>query len=160
MIKKDRDLKKDEKYMYDSMYQGVKKPKVYPYVAEWFDEYGSKDSWWNWIYRWGRNEHSSSLEEKVYSWFIDYNEDNFIDMFRYGYEVVQEQRYYVINNKNVFILRNEKGQAAPTLARMERTTKDMLRLYKLTEEQIVSYDKRYMEFAKKEEKLELLEEKE
>ena len=156
-MKKDRDLEKDEKHtcMDDSIYQGLKKPKVYPYVARWFDECGSKDSWWNWIYKWGRSEYSNSLEEKVYKWFIDYNEDNFIDMFRYGYKVVQEQRYYVINNHDIFILKNKNGIATPTSISKKYISENVLKTYQLTEEQIVSYDKSYMEFAKKEDKLKL-----
>lgn len=144
--------------VYKLFFEDTKKPKVYPYVAKWFDEHGSKDSWWNWIYRWGKSKYSeeaNELEQKVYHWFIDFNENNFVDMFRYGYEVIQEQRYYVINNEKYFLLRKHQEQTVPTLLRMENVRKDMLELYRLTEEQIVSYDKTYMEFAKKEEKLEL-----
>lgn len=72
----------------------IEKPVVPRFVADWYENEGKRSSWWNWFYKWGRDERRSDLETKTIGWMQDYNEEKFVDMFRCGYEVEQEPLYY------------------------------------------------------------------
>lgn len=69
-------------------------PLIPKFVAEWYESEGKRSSWWNWFYKWGRDERRSDLETKTIGWMQDYNEEKFVDMFRCGYEVEEEPLYY------------------------------------------------------------------
>ena len=70
-------------------------PVIPKFVADWYEKEGNRNSWWNWFYKWGRDESRSELESKTIRWMQDFNEEAFVDMFRYGYEVEVEQKYNV-----------------------------------------------------------------
>lgn len=70
-------------------------PVIPEYVAEWYESEGKRSDWWNWFYKWGRDESRTELESKTIRWMQDFNEELFVDMFRYGYEVEREQKYNV-----------------------------------------------------------------
>ena len=70
-------------------------PVIPEFVAEWYEKEGSRNSWWNWFYKWGRDESRTELESKTIGWMQDFNEEAFVDMFRCGYEVEEEQKYNV-----------------------------------------------------------------
>ena len=72
----------------------IDKPVIPQFVAEWYEREGKRSSWWNWFYKWGRDERRSDLEIEAIGWMQDYNEEKFVDMFRFGYEVEQEPLYY------------------------------------------------------------------
>lgn len=69
-------------------------PLIPKFVTEWYESEGKRSSWWNWFYKWGRDERRSDLETKTIGWMQDYNEEKFVDMFRFGYEVEKEPLYY------------------------------------------------------------------
>lgn len=70
-------------------------PVIPKFVADWYESEGKRTSWWNWFYKWGRDEHRTDLETKTIRWMQDFNEELFVDIFRYGYEVEEEQKYNV-----------------------------------------------------------------
>ena len=132
------------------------KVKIPQLVADWYESAGKHSNWWNWIYKWGRRNPTGD-EEKVYKWFANYNEENFVNMFRYGYEAKKEPKYYVLNNEKYFLLGKDKdhGFIFSTggnykLGSVERTSAT----FELTEQEIKDYDPRYWPFRKPVEELE------
>ena len=132
-------------------------PSIPQIVAEWYESEGKRSSWWNWFYKWGRDEHRTDLETKAIGWMQDYNEEVFVNMFRYGYEVEEEQKYYVMNNDNrMMLVRMTDGktitEADPfKLEDMYETEK---KSHRLTEQEIKDYDIRYWAFRKPVEEME------
>lgn len=60
------------------------------FVADWYEQTGKHTEWFNWFYKWGRSEETSTLENWVIDWMQDFNEKDFVDMFHNGYEIVEE----------------------------------------------------------------------
>ena len=65
-------------------------PMIPKFVAEWYESEGKRSSWWNWFYKWGRDESRSDLETKTIRWMQDFNEEKFVDIFKCGYKVEKE----------------------------------------------------------------------
>src|SRR5699024_9408176 len=71
-----------------------KLPVIPQFVADWCESEGKRSSWWNWFYKWGRDESRTELETKTIRWMQDYNEEAFVNMFLHGYTVEKERKYY------------------------------------------------------------------
>lgn len=130
-------------------------PVIPKFVAEWYESEGKRSSWWNWFYKWGRDESRTELEAKTIRWMQDYNEERFVDMFRRGYEVEREQKHYVLDTEDIPMLVRTHGvvnRANTHLSIHEkgRNTEH----YQLTEQEIKDYDERFWPFAVKVEELE------
>src|SRR5699024_8643920 len=69
-------------------------PVIPKFVAEWYESEGKQSSWWNWFYKWGRDEGRTELETKTIRWMQDFNEEAFVNMFLHGYTVEKERKYY------------------------------------------------------------------
>ena len=124
------------------------KPSVPKYVAIWYEEAGKFDSWWNYIYRWGRGEYQGDVGNRIYDWFVDYNEENFVDMFRYGYTVQKEDRFFVLNKPtNQIILYRNNGKIHPTVIDFEIDLDRESDNYALTKEEIMDYNPLYWKFS-------------
>src|SRR5699024_7257545 len=54
-------------------------PVIPKFVAEWYESEGKQSSWWNWFYKWGRDEGRTELEAKTIRWMQDFNEELFVD---------------------------------------------------------------------------------
>lgn len=91
-----------------------KKPVIPQFVADWYESEGKRSSWWNWFYKWGRGEHRTDLETKTIRWMQDFNEELFVDMFRFGYEVEEEQKYYVLDSEDIPLLERANNQTCKT----------------------------------------------
>src|SRR5699024_9955381 len=46
-------------------------PVIPKFVAEWYESEGKRSSWWNWFYKWGRDEGRTELEAKTIRWMQD-----------------------------------------------------------------------------------------
>src|SRR5699024_6448344 len=75
-------------------------PVIPKFVAEWYESEGKRSSWWNWFYKWGRDEGRTELEAKTIRWMQDFNEELFVDMFRCGYEVEEQLQYRLKAGEN------------------------------------------------------------
>ena len=75
-------------------------PVIPKFVAEWYESEGKRSSWWNWFYKWGRDEGRTELEAKTIRWMQDFNEELFVDTFRRGYEVEEEPQYRLKAGEN------------------------------------------------------------
>lgn len=137
-------------------------PVIPKFVAEWYESEGAYSSWWNWFYKWGRDESRSDLETKTIKWMQDYNEEKFVDMFKYGYTVEEEQKYVVElpnpNNqmgrhKNVF-LNKKDGKVFIDSASLFVNDITKYGQFALTEEEIKKDFEWAWKFAKSVEELE------
>src|SRR5699024_5734930 len=79
-------------------------PVIPKFVAEWYESEGKQSSWWNWFYKWGRDEGRTELETKTIRWMQDFNEEAFLNMFMHGYTVEEEQKYYarIKGHENIY----------------------------------------------------------
>src|SRR5699024_2527763 len=79
-------------------------PVIPKFVAEWYESEGKRSSWWNWFYKWGRDEGRTELEAKTIRWMQDFNEEAFVNMFLHGYTVEEEQKYYarIKGHENIY----------------------------------------------------------
>ena len=87
--------------------------------------------------------------KKAYDW-ISANDETFARAWLDGYTVEEEQRYYVINNQNYFLLAKDKGHGFvfSTGGNLKLgNTNSISATFKLTEQEIKDYDERYMAFA-------------
>lgn len=127
----------------------IDKPIVPRFVADWYENEGKRSSWWNWFYKWGRDESRSDLEIKTIGWMQDYNEEMFVVMFKYGYEVEEEQKYYVINKEKELILGwSHSAYMTPCIEGYEYMKHNGREsLFQLTEQEIKDYDERFWAFA-------------
>lgn len=122
------------------------------FVADWYESEGAYNSWWNWFYKWGRDESRTELETKTIRWMQDFNEEKFVDMFRYGYTVEEEQKY-VIELPNItgsderYLVQGDDGDLWID-GGLDYLQKHDLPKHTFTEEEIKSFDTKYMTFAK------------
>ena len=125
-----------------------KKPVIPQFVADWYESEGKRSSWWNWFYKWGRGEHRTDLETKTIRWMQDFNEELFVDMFRFGYEVEEEQKYQVIIRDGEYIrLYLCKHGDNVIIGTNDNYIEKCPEVTYLTEQEIKDYDERYWEFA-------------
>ena len=150
-------VNKGELSYYGTKYSLVKKPVIPKFVAEWYERKGKKSSWSSWFYKWGRGDHRTVLEVKIIRWMEDFNEGLFVDMFRYGYEVEEEHKYNV-----QLKVRSSSGMVGVFLYKQgdEILAGDNFKVYypeedrfRLTEQEIKSYDEKFWPFAVKVEEL-------
>lgn len=132
-------------------YDEFHKPVVVPdFVAEWIE---SPDRDLNDMYLCER-------PKNVYEW--TFGEEDSLENSRYkdlldaidnGYEVEEEQRYYVLDSDDIPLLERVDNQAQKTITRLSIHEKgrDTSR-FKLTEQEIKDYDKRFWAFAAEVEK--------
>lgn len=132
-------------------YDEFHKPVVVPdFVAEWIE---SPDRDLYDMYVWER-------PKNVYEW--TFGEEDSLENSRYkdlldaidnGYEVEEEQRYYVLDSDDIPLLERVDNQAQKTITRLSIHEKgrDTSR-FKLTEQEIKDYDKRFWSFAAEVEK--------
>lgn len=126
------------------------KVKIPKFVAEWYESEGKLRSWWNWFYKWGRDDDGDDLEVNIIDWMQDYNEEKFVDVFRYGYEVEKEQKYYVLDKEDATLLKKtERGGVAKSVGTNIYNVKSWKdeEKYQLTKREIKEYDERYMMFT-------------
>lgn len=136
-------------------YDEFHKPVVVPdCVAEWIESPGRDlDSMYIWespkdVYEWTFGK-GDSLENSRYK--------DLLDAIDNGYEVEDEQKYYVINNQNYFLLAKDKGHGFVFSTGGNSkigNTKNISATFKLTEQEIKDYDERYWTFAVKVEEVE------
>lgn len=129
-------------------YDEFHKPVVIPdFVAEWIESPDRDlDNMYIWeepknVYEWTFGE-GDSLENSRYK--------DLLDAIDNGYEVEDEQKYYVINNQNYFLLAKDKshGFVFSTGGNSKLgNTDNISATFKLTEQEIKDYDERYMAFA-------------
>ena len=136
-------------------YDEFHKPVVVPdFVAEWIESPGRDlDDMYVWerpkdVYEWTFGK-GDSLENSRYK--------DLLDAIDNGYEVEDEQKYYVINNQNYFLLAKDKGHGFVFSTGGNSkigNTKNISATFKLTEQEIKDYDERYWTFAVKVEEVE------
>ena len=129
-------------------YDEFHKPVVVPdFVAEWIESPGRDlDSMYIWespkdVYEWTFGK-GDSLENSRYK--------DLLDAIDNGYEVEDEQKYYVINNQNYFLLAKDKGHGFVFSTGGNSklgNTNSISATFELTEQEIKDYDERYMAFA-------------
>ena len=141
-------------------------PSIPQFVAEWYESEGKRSSWWKWFYMWGRDESRTKLESKTIGWMQDYNEEVFVDIFKCGYKVEEEQKHYVIFPTQVnqafggFNLAEENFNYLATDGSdywFEDTRSDDLSWEErstFTEQEIKDYDERFWPFRKPVEEME------
>ena len=137
---------KGELGYYGTKYSLVEKPVIPKFVAEWYEREGKKSSWWSWFYKWGRGDHRTVLEVKTIRWMEDFNEGLFVDMFRYGYEVEEEQKYYVDLDTAAYVAK-WKDDDRVDIYTDGISGSDGFEFH-LTEQEIKNYDERFWPFAK------------
>ena len=132
-------------------------PVIPKFMAEWYESEGKQSSWWNWFYKWGRDEGRTELETKTIRWMQDFNEEAFVNMFLHGYTVEKERKYYVLDKENATLLK--KSAVGEGIAKSVGTNIYNAKSwkneeeYQLTEQEIKDYDERYWPFAVKVEEL-------
>lgn len=136
-------------------YDEFHKPVVVPdFVAEWIESPDRDlDDMYVWerpkdVYEWTFGK-GDSLENSRYK--------DLLDAIDNGYEVEDEQKYYVINNQNYFLLAKDKshGFVFSTGGNSKLgNTDNISATFKLTEQEIKDYDERYWTFAVKVEEVE------
>ena len=129
-------------------YDEFHKPVVVPnFVAELIESPGRHlDSMYIWespkyVYDWTFGK-GDSLENSRYK--------DLLDAIDNGYEVEDEQKYYVINNQNYFLLAKDKGHGFVFSTGGNSklgNTNSISATFELTEQEIKDYDERYMDFA-------------
>ena len=132
-------------------------PVIPKFVAEWYESEGKRNSWWNWFYKWGRDESRTELETKTIRWMQYFNEETFVDMFLHGYEVEEEQKYYVLDKDNIIMIgkvNNGKVLKRNFDTPFNNFNEPAKEKAQLTEQEIKDYDERYWPFAVKVEELE------
>ena len=87
-----------------------KKVIVPEFVADWYEQTGKYNEWFNWFYRWGRGEEESMIESWVLDWMQDFNEKAFVDMFHNGYEIAEEIEKQKMHKDTRFPLQKIKDE--------------------------------------------------
>lgn len=132
-------------------------PVIPKFVAEWIEDYKERED----IYTAISNAFEGVESTEMYNWVSGYtgvaNQETFARAWLDGYEVEEEQKYYVLNNEKYFLLGKDKGHGFifstggnSKLGSTGRTSAT----FELTEQEIKGYDPRYMAFAKPVEELE------
>ncbi|MFS1664581.1 DUF1642 domain-containing protein [Streptococcus sp. zg-JUN1979] len=65
-----------------------------------------------------------------------------------GYDVEEEPLYYVIDEQNRLLLKNELGEKIPVVICKKKVEASHLMYYQFTEQEIKAYDERYWAFCK------------
>ena len=130
-------------------YDELHKPTVIPqYVAEWITRYREKYD----LYPALRLlENNTFVWGEINEWYR-MNTHKFVNAFLTGeYEVEEEQKYYVINNENYFLLGKDKGHGFIFSTGGNSKLgglKNSSAIFGLTKQEIKDYDERYWAFAK------------
>ena len=133
-------------------YDEFHKPVVVPdFVAEWIESPDRDlDDMYIWespqyVYDWTFGK-GDSLENSRYK--------DLLDAIDNGYEVEEEQKYYVLTSSNKILLIKDDGEVRETYQAYSWIKKRDKEHYQLTEQEIKDYDERYMAFAVKVEDVE------
>lgn len=111
-----------------------KKVIVPEFVADWYEQTGKYNEWFNWFYRWGRGEEEGMIENWLLDWMQDFHEKVFVDMFHNGYEIVEE----------IEKVKMHKDTRAPL-----QKIKDERRFYEMFEDiELDEWDRGYLEGLK------------
>ena len=127
-------------------YDELSKPVVIPqYVAEWITKHRDTFDLYPMLKRLEKN---SSTWELTYKWYR-MNTHKFVNAYLTGeYAVEEEQRYYALDSDDIPLLERvgNQIQRATTELNIYEKGRDNSR-FKLTEQEIKGYDKRYWPFA-------------
>ena len=136
-------------------YDELHKPAVIPKcVADWIEEIKKNDKTLVFAisYIYDENEGVNQPDEeinKIYCWIESYdNDETFTRAWLDGYEVEDEQKYYVLDSEDIPLLEkvgNQVQKATSELSIYEKG-RDNSR-FKLTEQEIKNYDARFWPFA-------------
>ena len=101
-------------------------------------------------------ESPNEEENRIFQWMeLDDNEEVFARAWLDGYEVEEEQKYYVLNEPTQqLILHKKEGNIYPTVTDFEYFARTGNEDYLLSEKEIKDYNPSYMAFAVKVEELE------
>ena len=122
-------------------------PVIPKHVADWITRYREKYD----LYPALRLlENNTFVWGEIYEWYR-MNTRKFVNAYLTGeYEVEEEQRYYVMNNKDYFLLAKAEGYDIVFSTGGNFTLKDAENrsvTFELTEQEIKDYDPRYWTFA-------------
>ena len=133
----------------------IEKPVIPQFVADWIEQlYGqgfNSDDLLEVLF--SRNYEVAEL--RIFDWFTD-DKGRAVTAILYGYEVEEEQKYYVMNEENELILGwSQSAYMTPCIegyGYMKHNGRE--NLFQLTEQEIKDYDSRYWPFAVKIEEME------
>ena len=132
-------------------YDEFHKPVIVPdFVAEWIKESKEKGYPLAYAINCSKGELGKWLHGCGTDTETEENQELFAKAWLEGYTVEEEQRYYVINNQNYFLLAKDKGHGFVFSTGGNSklgNTDNISATFKLTEQEIKDYDERYMAFA-------------
>lgn len=126
-----------EKYLSGEVKE-LELPEVPEFIASWIETHRHHyDDFFQVVYDYAEGE----LDSKVFDWVLK-NKNKFAISYSLGYNVKEEKKYHVKNNRGSYMLLKSDGDVHETWcvpALGEET-------YELTEEEIKGFDERYWEF--------------
>ena len=136
---------KGELGYYGTKYSVVEKPVIPKFVAEWITNHREKFDLYPAL---RTSENNTLVWGPIYEWYR-MNTHKFVNAYLTGeYEVEEEQRYYALDSDDIPLLERvgNQIQRATTELSIYEKGRDNSR-FKLTEQEIKGYDKRYWPFA-------------